>query len=65
MSGPIYGRTCEGCEHVVTENWIKGKTAYRCNAPGPCKGYIVGQVRFLPYIPARCPELIKIKEGSK
>lgn len=38
MSGPIYGRTCEGCEHVIAEKWVKGKTAHRCNAPGPCRG---------------------------
>lgn len=43
MSGPVYGRTCEGCEHVIAEKWVKGKTAHRCNAPGPCRGYVVGQ----------------------
>ena len=35
MSGPVYGRTCEGCGHVIEEKWVKGKTAHRCNAPGP------------------------------
>lgn len=64
MSGPIYGRTCEGCEHVIAEKWVKGKTAHRCNAPGPCRGYVVGQEHFIPYIPAWCPELINKKEGS-
>lgn len=64
MSGPIYGRTCEGCEHVIAEKWVKGKTAHRCNAPGPCRGYVAGQAYFLPYIPAWCPELINKKEGS-
>lgn len=64
MSGPIYGRTCEGCGHVIEEKWVKGKTAHRCNAPGPCRGYVVGQEHFIPYIPAWCPELINKKEGS-
>lgn len=59
MSGPVYGRTCEGCEDVITEAWAKGKTAHRCNAPGPCRGYVVGRAHFLPYIPAWCPKLIE------
>ena len=64
VRGPVYGRTCEGCEHVIAEKWVKGKTAHRCNAPGPCRGYVVGQEHFIPYIPAWCPELINKKEGS-
>lgn len=59
MRGPVYGRTCEGCEHVITEAWAKGKAAHRCNAPGPCRGYVVGQAYFLPYIPAWCPKLVE------
>lgn len=56
MSRPDYTRTCEGCEHVVSEKWIKDKLAYRCFAPGRCEGYIVGVERFNPYIPAWCPK---------
>lgn len=57
MSGADYSRTCEGCEHIITEHWAKGKPAYRCFAPGKCKGYVVGVERFLPYIPAWCPKI--------
>lgn len=56
MRRPVYGCTCEGCEHVISEEWAKGKTAYRCNMTGPRKGYVVGQTYFLPYIPAWCPK---------
>lgn len=66
MRGPVYGRTCEGCEHVIAEAWAKGKTAHRCNAPGPCRGYVVGQAYFLPYIPAWCPKLVEGgRQGGK
>lgn len=57
MSGADYSRTCEGCEHIITEHLAKGKPAYRCFAPGKCKGYVVGVERFLPYIPAWCPKI--------
>lgn len=55
--------TCEGCESVWTELWpVKGSyreevTAYRCGEPGPCQGYHIGTVHFLPYIPAWCPKM--------
>lgn len=52
-----YARTCEECRHVVTEPWPRGKTGFRCNATGPCRGYLVGIDRFLPYIPAWCPRM--------
>lgn len=65
MSGPDYDRTCEGCEDVIAEQWSKGKVVHRRNAPGPCRGYVVGQRYFLPYIPAWCPRLKNNKEGSK
>lgn len=52
MSGPVYGCTCEGCEHVIAEAWAKGKTAHRCNAPGLCGGTSV----FSPIYPGVVPE---------
>lgn len=57
-----FSRTCEGCEHIIKEERLKLKTCYRCGAPGRYMGYMVGVERFLPYIPAWCPKLIK--EGS-
>lgn len=54
-----YSRTCEGCGHVVTEPWPRGQTGFRCDAPGPCRGYLIGIGRFLPYIPAWCQFLEK------
>ena len=54
-----FSRTCEGCEHVVTEPWAKDILSYRCFAPGRCKGRVVGVKRFDPYIPAWCPKLKK------
>ncbi len=65
MSGGIcadFSRTCEGCEHVVTEERLKQKAVFRCFAPGRCKGYQIGRERFLPYIPAWCPKLIAERE---
>ena len=44
-----FSRTCEGCEHVVTEPWAKDILSYRCFAPGRCKGRVVGVKRFDPY----------------
>ena len=55
MVGADFTSTCEGCEHVVAESWIKDTLAYRCFAPGVFRGYIVGTERFDPYIPAWCP----------
>lgn len=68
MSNGVYAdfsRTCEGCEHLEREEWTKDKTAYRCGAPGRCKGYLVGVKRFNPYIPAWCPKLIKEREAKR
>lgn len=56
-SGADYSRTCEGCEHIIAEPWGKDALAYRCFAPGKCRGYIVGVKRFEPYIPAWCPKI--------
>lgn len=61
-AGADWSRTCEGCEHVKSEPWAKGKTAFRCFAPGPCRGYHIGTERFLPYIPAWCPKMERKKE---
>ncbi len=55
--GADFSRTCEGCVHIVDEPGGKGKTLARCNAPGPCRGYVVGDGRFLPYVPAWCPRM--------
>ena len=63
MVTPDYTRTCEGCEHVVSEAWVKDKLSYRCFAPGRCKGFIVGIERFNPYIPAWCPKLSNKQEA--
>lgn len=65
MSNGIYAdfsRTCEGCDQLEAEAWTKDKTAYRCGAPGKCKGYLVGVKRFNPYIPAWCPKLTQERE---
>lgn len=59
-----FSRTCEGCEHVVTEPWAKDILSYRCFAPGRCKGRVVGVKRFDPYIPAWCPKLERSREES-
>lgn len=61
-----FSRTCEGCRHVRAEPWARGETGYRCFAPGPCQGYHIGTGRFLPYVPAWCPEKRKGDEyGTK
>lgn len=59
-----FTRTCEGCEHVVTESWPKDTLSYRCFAPGRCKGRVVGVKRFDPYIPAWCPKLERSRENG-
>lgn len=65
-----FSRTCEGCEHVKSVPWpVKGSysketVAYRCFAPGPRQGYHIGTSRFLPYIPAWCPEM-EARQGEE
>lgn len=60
--GADWTRTCEGCGYVRAVPWpVKGSyrmetTAYRCFAPGPRQGCHIGTERFVPYIPAWCPE---------
>lgn len=54
-----FSKTCNGCRHIKTEEWTPTETAFRCFAPGPNCGYVVGVVHFLPYIPAWCPRNIK------
>jgi len=54
-AGADFSRTCEGCGYVVYEPAAKGKVQARCSAPGPCRGYVVGNGRFFPYVPAWCP----------
>lgn len=63
--GADFSRTCEGCEHVLTEPGGKGKEVFRCFAEGPRKGYTVGFDRFLPYIPAWCPKMEREAEAMK
>lgn len=63
-----FSRTCKGCEHVVTVPWpVKGSysketVAFRCFAPGPWKGRVVGIEVFEPYVPAWCPKMEKEAE---
>lgn len=58
-----FSRTCEGCEHAITEPWpVKGSyseetVAFRCFANGPRKGRVVGIGMFEPYVPAWCPKM--------
>ena len=51
-----FSRTCDGCAFLKSEDWAKGKIAFRCFAPGPNKGYHMGTERVFPWIPAWCPE---------
>ena len=51
-----FTRTCEGCELIKTEAWVRGKVDFRCRAPGAYYGYVVGIGRLPPYIPAWCPQ---------
>ena len=60
-----FSRTCEGCEHVVTESWSKDTLSYRCFAPGRCKGRVVGVKRFDQYIPAWCPKIGGMRAPEK
>lgn len=52
---PDYTRNCGECPHIAAEEWAPGKVAYRCLAPGFRRGYVVGNGRMLPYVPAWCP----------
>lgn len=56
-----FSRTCAGCEYIKKEPWARGKTAYRCFAPGPNRGYHMGTTYLFPYVPAWCP---KRREGA-
>lgn len=62
-AGADWTRTCEGCAYIVMEPGPKGALWARCFAPGRCKGYVVGNKHFLPYVPAWCP-LMQGKEGD-
>ncbi len=64
MSGADFTRTCAGCEHLTTEDWVKGQICYRCFADGRCRGFMVGIERLNPYIPAWCPKLINEREAA-
>lgn len=63
--GADFSRTCAGCAYTITEPAGKGQTWHRCNAPGPCRGYVVSHAgRFLPYVPAWCPFMGTGEGGS-
>ena len=62
-AGADWSRTCEGCAHIVNEPGPKDALWARCFAPGPRAGYVVGNVHFLPYVPAWCP-LMQEKETN-
>lgn len=62
-AGADWSRTCEGCTHIVNEPGPKGTLWARCFAPGPRRGYVVGNEHFLPYVPAWCP-LMQEKEKT-
>lgn len=53
--GADFTRTFEGCQNIRKEEQSLG-TCFRCGAPGRFHGYVVGEKRFLPYVPAWCPE---------
>ena len=55
-----FSRTCDGCAFLKSEDWARGKIAYRCFAPGPNKGYHMGTERVFPWVPAWCP--VKLRE---
>ncbi len=59
-----FSGTCEGCECVIAEPWPRGEESYRCDAPSPWRGRIVGIRRFDPYIPAWCPKLNRPDRGE-
>lgn len=56
-AGADWSRTCAGCGHIVNEPQPSGALWARCFAPGRCRGYAVGNGRYLPYVPAWCPEM--------
>lgn len=64
-----FSRTCKGCESVKEIPWpVRGSyteetVAYRCLAPGPRKGYVIGIGRFEPWIPAWCP-MLEMERGK-
>lgn len=64
MSAADWSRTCAGCQHVINEEAPKGKLWARCFAPGWCQGYVVGNGRFLPYVPAWCPLMQKEEKAD-
>lgn len=68
-AGADFSLNCLGCEHLRTELWPlrggRGKetVAYRCFAPGPCRGWHMGTGLILPYIPVD-PEPVLVIEGE-
>ena len=55
-----FSRTCDGCDFLKSEDWARGKIAFRCFAPGPNQGYHMGTDRVFPWVPAWCP--VKLRE---
>lgn len=68
-AGADFSRNCLRCEYLRTELWPviggRGKetVAYRCFAPGPCRGYHMGTGLIFPYVPAWC-SLLQGKEEN-
>lgn len=62
-----FSRTCEGCGSVIAQPWPKGGEGYRCDAPSPWRGRMVGiEGKFHPYVPAWCPKMQDTqREGVK
>lgn len=69
-AGADFSRNCMSCEHLRTELWpVRGgrgreSVAYRCFAPGPCRGYHMGTGLILPYVPAWCPKIEREKRAE-
>lgn len=59
---PDFSRTCKDCEALYHEERSTGDSCYRCGHPGPRKGYMMGTVRLISFIPAWCPKLIAEKQ---
>lgn len=62
---PDFSRTCKDCEALYHEERSTGASCYRCGHPGPRKGYMMGTVRLIPFIPAWCPKLIEERQGKE
>ena len=62
---PDFSRTCKDCEALCYEERSTGASCYRCGHSGPRKGYMMGTVRPIPFIPAWCPKLISERQRKE